>query len=270
MILPVDVMGGDDSTSSFRPEGGRVVVDGLDLAAFKKIITKRFSATDFKGVSFAGMFIEKFNFLDCVFLKCNLTAACDIGNKFIRCSFVNCNFKNANIGYGGSGYFDCMIKDCRFSRTAFVRPEYTRCVFSGKFVGVDFSAASFEHCKFIGYFNEVWFRGGFMHPEFENDFGKPKKNTMKQADFSRAEVALPIFSDGVLLDSVILPADESLVRFDRWPEVLQMAKKTSAEYFSNNPSVRAAAETYVKVHEAHAIGQEWYIENFQVGRSRIT
>ncbi|WP_103072484.1 pentapeptide repeat-containing protein [Aquimarina sediminis] len=136
---------------------------------------------------FHDTFIERSKFNNVVFHQTDFSKFRDIGNEFTNVYFLKCKFIEASIGYKGTRFQLSFLEDCNFRRATFTRAEFTNCKITNcKLNGMDFFGSSFENCSFIGEYKDLWFRGGYPHPEDKKDFGRAKRNKMKNVSFEEA------------------------------------------------------------------------------------
>ncbi|MGL6195144.1 MAG: hypothetical protein ACRC2T_10025 [Thermoguttaceae bacterium] len=125
-------------------------------------------------------------------------------------------------------------------------------------LGTEFGSSSFEDCVFTGKVKNVWFRGGYIVPEDEIKFGKPKPNPMT-ISFEDAELLCPTFSVGCDLSKVILPKKGVYYRFDRWKERLDHVASIVSEWPESED--RKKVLQWVDACMPHAEDQSWMILN---------
>lgn len=203
--------------------------------------------------------IEKSIFKNVIFNKVDFTDITDKGNLFENVKFSNCKFNLAGLGYDGSQFINCIFEKVNFTRTIFVRNEFIKSQFIDcKFKGVDFNASSFENCSFKGKLEDVWFRGGYAYPSGNEDFGKAKKNEMKNVSFAEATLIGATFSNLCDLSTIILPKTGNYLIFNDWMARLDRLEKVIKQW---PMSERMEAEIFTRSYLIHANAQNWMILN---------
>lgn len=223
-----------------------------------RLAGETFSGVSLERADLRHAWIEECVFRDVCFDRADLSYATDHGSLFERCSFKSTNFERAMFGHRGTRLIDCSFIRARFRGADFIRPEFDRCEFVCNFKNIDFNASSFVDCRFEGKLQDVWFHGGFGLPDFEDDFGKPRKNEMKNVDFSAAELRQMTYSDDCDLSTVVLPAKGRYRRYDRWRQRLERAVERIQSWKGNDEK---RARDFVEVALIHARTQPWYIMN---------
>ncbi|UUC44159.1 pentapeptide repeat-containing protein [Flavobacterium cerinum] len=214
---------------------------------------------DFSESYFAGAWIEKTEFIDCIFDKTDFTNFSDHGNIFKGVLFERCKFTKAAMGYNGSKYENCIFRNCDFTRSVHTRTEYNNCEFINcKLKGIDFSGSSFEDCVFEGKIEDVWFRGGFPLQSDDSYFGKPRPNKMKNVSFEHAELIDLAISDNCDLSTIKMPLEGNYLLLDDWRERLSKLEKNGKELLQND---RKEFELFITVRKVHAAKQDWMILN---------
>lgn len=251
--------GSNSATLSLVDE--RIDLRGI-RAEQKFIKTCKSEGVDFSHSSFADRWIERSRFVNCRFDNTDFSLFTDHGNVFDDCSFYNCKFNGGAIGYDGSKFLNTRFEKCNFTRTIFTRPEFVSVDFVRcRLKGIDFCAASFEECDFVGELDDVWFRGGFATQiasmQIEN-FGVPKKNQMKNVSFEYAELHDLTFSDDCDLSTVTIMNSGDYLRFDDWKARLEYLKSEIAAWPEHE---RKEAEIFANSFPVHATYQFWMIIN---------
>jgi fluoroquinolone resistance protein len=183
------------------------------------------------------------------------------GNLFHKVNFSNCKFNKAGIGYEGSQYQQCLIEKSSFTKTVFIRGEFVNTQFVlCKLKGVDFNASSFEDCSFVGKLEDVWFRGGYAYVSDDENFGKAKKNQMRNVSFSDAILEGVNFSNGCDLSTIHLPITSNYILFNNWKIRLEHLKEVIKKW---SISHRKEAEIFSSSYLVHAKTQDWFIVNIE-------
>ena len=233
---------------------------GLDLSK-QQIKKLKIENADLSYSNFQSSWIEKSVFSNVKIEKVDLSEISDRGNLFKEAFIMSCNFNKAVLGYGGSQYLDCIIDSSSFVRTGFIRGEYNSCHFINcKLKGADFSASSFENCSFDGKLTDVWFRGGYGYPNDENEFGKAKKNQMKNVSFEKAILEGVNFSNECDLSSIKLPKTGNYQLFYNWAGKLERLKTIISDWPA---SQKNEAEIFVNSYLVHAKTQDWFLINIE-------
>jgi uncharacterized protein YjbI with pentapeptide repeats len=222
---------------------------------------------DFSYSDFSHTSMERTEIIDSLFYKVKFGDYSEYGNLFIKVIFDKCNFNAAYIGYDGSMFQDCIFENSTFSRALFIRAEFIGCTFKNcKLDGVDFFASSFDSCIFIGIIKNVIFRGGYPYVGDIDNYGKPKKNEMKNVSFSEASLIDVSFRNHCNLSTVILPIEGAYYLFndyyERYSRVLQILENSELED-------KEDAIIYTKVHLMMAQNQNWYILNIENLKRRM-
>ncbi|UUC44158.1 pentapeptide repeat-containing protein [Flavobacterium cerinum] len=214
---------------------------------------------DFSESYFAGAWIEKSEFINCIFDKTDFTDFSDHGNIFKDSLFQNCKFSKAVIGYDGTKFENCIFRNCDFTRTNHIRTEYNNCQFLNcKLKGFDYGASSFEDCVFEGKVEDVWFRGGFQHPIQLSEFGKPRPNKMKNVSFEHAELIDLTISDNCDLSTVKVPDDGNYLLLGNWKTRLERLD-FCLESLTDNDKIRL--QLFIDVKKRFTHNQDWMILN---------
>ncbi len=200
-------------------------------------------------------------FENVIFNGCSLADITDYGNTFTNCIFIGSSFHSAGLGYEGSKYERCVFEKADFKKASFIRAEMNDCCFSHcNFKGVDLNASSFENCTFEGKLEDVWFRGGFALPSIEARFGTPRKNRMKNVDFSEAELWDVTISDNCDLTTIILPTDGNHIFYDNWKMRLSnLVQKAKADALPDD--ILSKVMVFAKIHLVHAKTQNCFLIN---------
>jgi len=239
---------------------GLIDFRGIDLRQ-EKIKKIKIKNIDFSHSQFSNAWIEKSVFEKVNFENVDFTEISEHGNLFQNVKFSNCKFNKAGIGYEGSQYLNCLIEKSSFSRTVFIRGEFVNTQFIDcKLKGVDFYASSFEDCSFIGRLEDVWFRGGYAYPSDDANFGKAKKNHMRNVSFSGAILEGVNFSNGCDLSTVQLPISNNYMLFNNWKKRLEHLKEVIQKW---STSQRKEADIFTNSFLVHAKTQDWFIVNIE-------
>ncbi|MDD4673996.1 MAG: hypothetical protein PHI03_13790 [Bacteroidales bacterium] len=239
---------------------GLIDFRGIDLRQqqIKKIKIKNI---DLSHSQFGNAWIENSVFETVNFENVDFTEISERGNLFHNVKFSNCKFNKAGIGYEGSQYLHCLIEKSSFTKTVFIRGEFVNTQFIDcKLKGVDFNASSFENCSFVGRLEDVWFRGGYAYPSDDANFGKAKKNQMRNVSFSGAILEGVNFSNGCDLSTVQLPSTNNYILFNNWEKRLEHLKEVIKEW--STPQ-RKEAEIFSSSFLVHAKTQDWFIVNIE-------
>ncbi|UUC44160.1 pentapeptide repeat-containing protein [Flavobacterium cerinum] len=214
---------------------------------------------DFSESYFAGAWIEKSEFINCIFDKTDFTNFSDHGNIFKGVLFERCKFTKAAMGYNGSKFENCIFRNCDFTRSVHARAEYNNCEFINcKLKGIDFSGSSFEDCVFEGKVEDVWFRGGFPSQLEIEDFGRPRPNKMKNVSFEHAELIDLTISDNCDLSTVKVPNDCNYLRLDNWKARLERLDSCLASLTDDD---KKGLQLFIDVNERFTHNQDWMILN---------
>lgn len=240
-------------------ESGLLDLRGLRIARRIELRRVTFAPADFEDVSFEGLWFERCAFNNAKFDRANFQSISEHGNEFIGCIFLKSSFRGAAIGFRGSHFESCSFECVNFRKAVFVRPEFDGCEFYRcKFDGCDLNGSSFERCRFVGALRDVWFRGGFAHPDDVSQYGIPRVNLMAEVSFECASLRDVTFSNGCDLSSVKVPSDERHKLVGRWPEKLRSLQVQSKKW---SAAARDAADVFAATNLTHARGQEWFILN---------
>lgn len=241
-------------------EDGLIDFRGIDLRQqqIKKINVQNI---DLSQSQFVNSWIEDSVFENANFENVDFSEMSEHGNQFHKVRFSNCKFNYAAIGYKGSQYEDCLFEKSNFTKAIFTRGEFTKSqLIDCKLKGIDFNASSFENCSFVGKLEDVWFRGGYAYPSDNTNFGKAKKNQMKNVSFSNAILEGVNFSNGCDLSTVQLPSTNNYILFDNWKKRLEHLKKVIKEWAAPQ---REEAEIFSNTFLIHARTQDWFIINIE-------
>jgi uncharacterized protein YjbI with pentapeptide repeats len=195
-------------------EGGYKDFRGAPINRYRKVLGCRFMKCDLSGADFSGIELRELEFTDCRFVSTNFASVQDRSNLFVGCVFRKCSFQDTYFGIrprwrrGPSRYEDCVFEGCDFRNALFRNGVFKRTVFDGNRTnGVDSSASGFWDCQFIGLVEDVWFRGGYPHPDHYKNFGVPVEPGLHRVDFSQAKLVMIAVSDGCSLEDITLPTD---------------------------------------------------------------
>ena len=240
-------------------EGGLLDFRGLRVAEKAQLRRVVFGPADFGAASLKGAWLERCTFNNSKFDGTGFQKMAELGNEFINCCFLKSSFQEAALGYRGSRFVKCTFDSVGFSRTSFIRPEFDGCAFYHcKLDGCDLNGSSFDHCRFVGSLRNVWFRGGFAHPNDVVEYGQPRVNQMVEVSFESACLRDVTFSNGCDLSSVKPPTDGHHVLITQWPEKLRNLQDRS----KNWPAAASkAANAFATSNLVHARTQAWFILN---------
>jgi uncharacterized protein YjbI with pentapeptide repeats len=225
----------------------------------KPVKNSEFENVDFSYSNFKSTWIEKSIFKKCTFEAVDFSEIADHGNQFKDCTFLSCRFNKAAIGYSGSKFSNLVFDNCNFTMTVFIRAEFSNSKFNQcRLKGIDFNASSFEDCVFKGVLEDVWFRGEFPLSSDVKEFGKPKKNEMRNVSFESADLIDVTFSDNCNLSSVKIKNDGNYLKYDNWKKRLTWLKSKVASWEN---SKRKEAEIFITSSLVHAEKQDWEIVN---------
>lgn len=238
---------------------GRLDLRGLRLDEKTELRRIVFSPADFGAASWKGIWLERSIFNECSFEGATFQKVADHGNLFTNCTFLKCSFREAALGYKGSRFEACTFDSTDFHRAVFIRPEFDTCTFYRcKLDRCDLNGSSFERCRFVGILREVWFRGGFAHPNDLSRYGQPRANQMTEVSFESACLRDVTFSNGCDLASVMLPSDGHHKLIAQWPEKLGNLRNVAQSW----PAVASkAASAFAATNMVHARTQDWFILN---------
>jgi uncharacterized protein YjbI with pentapeptide repeats len=218
-----------------------------------------FAASDFGAALWNGIWLQRCFFDKSIFDKASVQKIADHGNLFTNCTFSKASFREAVIGFKGSQFQNCTFDRVDFRRAGFIRPEFSGCIFSHcRLDGCDLNGSSFERCEFVGPLNEVWFRGGFPHPNDVSQYGDPRPNQMLDVSFEKARLRDVFFSNSCVLSSVKLPDDGRCMLVSQWQEKLVRLQNELERW----PQVaKEAGCAFVSTNLVHARIQNWFIVN---------
>ncbi len=240
-------------------EGGLLDFRGLRVGEKAQLRRVVFGPTDFGAALFKGVWLERCTFYNSKFDGTGFQKMSEHGNEFVDCSILKSSFREAALGYRGSRFLKCTFDCVDFSRAIFARPEFDGCAFYHcKLDGCDLNGSSFDHCRFVGSLRNVWFRGGFAHPNDVVEYGQPRVNQMVEVSFESACLRDVTFSNGCDLSSVKPPTDGHHALIAQWPEKLRNLQDRS----KNWPAAASkAANAFATSNLVHARTQAWYILN---------
>lgn len=231
-------------------DGGYRDFRGAPINLYRKVLGRRFMKCDLSEADFSNIELKGLEFADCRFTSTNFTSTNDKGNQFVGCIFMKCSFRDAYLGMRPrrrsepSRYEDCVFRENNFARALFRNAIFRRTVFEdNRTKGVDFCASGFWDCRFVGLVEDVWFRGGYPHPDDYKDFGAPFESGLHRVDFSQARLAMLTISDGCALEDIELPADGSCARIDI-KRLLADAEQFSARFGEDGPLVREMVDLF--------------------------
>lgn len=248
------------SESPFGVTGdGLLDLRGLRIAEKAELRKIAFSPADFGAASWKGVWFERCAFNKARFDGVSFQKISDHGNEFIDCSFFKSSFREAAIGYRGSRFETCTFDSVDFRRAVFVRAEFNGCAFYRcKLDGCDLNGSSFDRCRFVGTLRDVWFRGGFAHPDDVLQYGEPRINRMIEVSFESVILRDVTFSNECSLATVKPPTDGHHMLIAQWLEKLRNLQKQSQSW----PGVFSRAATaFVAANLVHARTQDWFILN---------
>lgn len=215
---------------------------------------------DFAEADFTNCVIEKSRFENVRFDWADLSGSVHRGNIYTDCSFVGTWFVQAGLGYDGNRFERCRFERSKFARAGCVRGEFDDCEFvSCDLKGMDFDASSFVRCRFAGKVEDVWFRGGYRHPDENKDYGKARPNRMERVSFREATLTWSTFSHRCDLSTVEIPQDGKHRRYDRWQARLRDLDSVRKSW-DEQPKEAARILVASCVSPADA-PQDWYILN---------
>lgn len=219
-------------------------------------VSWRASKVDLSDADLNNVAFERCEFEDVLFRRTILGAASDHGCTFTRCVFDHTEMRKAVVGYEGSRYQQCTFTRVRLAGAGVIRPEFDECTFDHCYMkDLQFEAASFEACAFIGPVVGVVFRNGYTFAGDYRRFGTPRPNRMHNVDFSRAELSFVGFDGGVDLSTVRLPMDGSCVRFDRWQQRLACLRHAAQSATSGDNEGR---KLFLRVYDPQRPLRPWY------------
>lgn len=263
---------GGEITAKHSPFG---LVDGLiDLRGFQvqqRIFIKkvRGSRIDFSGSGLNWVWLEECRFDDVNFGMADFSETSDHANTFCRCSFIGTNFKRAALGYKGSSYAECDFEAVDFRGVVFTRAEFDRCRFVNcKLKDIDFNASSFEDCTFEGLLQDVWFRGGFPLESDVEDFGKPRKNRMRNVSFEKAQLWGLTLSNDCDLSTIRMPLEGNYRLYSAWKQRLERLQEAISSW-PLGAEERKEATISVRSYLVHAKHQDWFLLNVDELREEV-
>lgn len=232
---------------------------GLQLSQKAELRRVSFAHSDFGASVFKGIWLERCVFSDSIFEAASFQKVAEHGSTFTNCNFLKSSFRNAVIGFRGTRFDRCTFDAVDFRETGFIRPEFDDCAFYHcKLDGCDLNGASFERCRFVGALNEVWFRGGFRHPNEVERYGQPRLNKMLNVSFESAVLREVTFSNECDLSTVHPPVDDRHALFDHWPDRLSNLQAQCASWPKNQG---LAATAFATTNLVHARTQDWFLLN---------
>jgi len=218
-----------------------------------------FAPSDFRASVFKGIWLERCVFSDSVFEGASFQKVAEHGSTFRNCNFLKSSFRDAVIGFRGTRFDRCTLDSVDFHQTGFIRPEFDDCAFHRcKLDGCDLNGASFERCRFVGVLNEVWFRGGFGHPNEVERYGQPRRNRMLNVSFESAVLHDVTFSNQCDLSTVHPPTDDRHALLGNWPTRLSSLQEQCASWPENQ---QRAAKAFASTNLVHAQTQDWFLLN---------
>ncbi|MCW1887747.1 pentapeptide repeat-containing protein [Luteolibacter flavescens] len=240
-------------------DAGRLDLRGLTLPGSAQLRRIAFAPADLGASVWKGVWLERCTFHEAGFDHADLRSIAEHGNGFTGCTFARSSFRDAAIGYRGSRFESCTFEAADFRGAVFVRPEFNGCEFHGcKLDGCDLNGSSFDRCRFTGTLRNVWFRGGFPHPDDLERYGTPRVNGMKEVSFEAACLRDASFSNACDLSSVKLPHDGRHALITGWLRKLAHLESASREWPA---PARRTADLFVASHRVHAVTQDWFIVN---------
>lgn len=163
------------------------------------------------------------------------------------------------MGYDGSQYQATIIEDCKFNKANFLRAEFNHCkIINSKLDGMDFCGSSFEDCSFVGTYKDLWFRGGYALASYNKEFGKARKNEMKNVSFEDAKIMDITYSNNCDLSSVKLPKTGNYKFFDCWQKRISFLNSKIDQFRKDE---QKEVDVFVYSFSGHAKTQPNYIIN---------
>jgi uncharacterized protein YjbI with pentapeptide repeats len=164
-----------------------------------------FSMADFQNLRITGCFFQ-----NCVFDRADLRHVVIRSSQFENCSFQGADLRVGQIGIAGSVFNRCAFDGARVARAGFHNPVFEDTMFEGPdWKNVDFRAAGFWNCAFRGDLRGVMFRGDYQYPTEREINGEPKRTGLHRVSFGEAELFWVGFSNGCVLDEIVLPQSGS-------------------------------------------------------------
>jgi len=177
---------------------------------------------DMSGAKFGCLILKNSLFQNCRFDKALFDTFNERSCRFENVSFRCVEFVNAGIGLHCSIYREVDFSDADLRDTSFYTPQFMSCTFDKtKLSRVDFSASNFVDCRFVGKLKTVWFNKYYRFPKDEEMFGKAPTNDMRNVDFTHAALWDVMFTGGLDLSTIKLPADGSHMLVKRFDLVME-------------------------------------------------
>ncbi len=193
---------------------GRLRVEGYEVGLldgalrFKRLLMKDI---DFSGARMTHSIWESCDFENVLFDKAVLIDSSIWGCRFENVSFADTNLRDS--AFLRLRMKSTVLQNVDFSRSdmrycVFDTPTFERCDFSyANLRYIDFRGSRFKDCKFAGVVEEVRFRG--YDPETRNPILRKSGNSMRNVDFSEAELRGVSFRNDINLSEVRFPQDEN-------------------------------------------------------------
>jgi uncharacterized protein YjbI with pentapeptide repeats len=182
---------------------------GAPLSSLRAIEGTAFHAIDFSTADFENLRITGCFFKNCVFDRADLRHAVIRSSQFENCSFQRADLRVAQI-VPGSLFNRCAFDGVRVALAGFSNPVFEDITFEGPdWKNVDFRAAGFWNCAFRGDLRGVTFRGDYQYPTQREINGEPRRTGLHRVSFSEAELFWVGFTNGCVLDEIVLPESGS-------------------------------------------------------------
>lgn len=143
---------------------------------YTKYQNMMFEEYDFFETNFENAAFENVTFKNCKFDKSKTDHIGLWGCDFLDCVFTKVDLRNAPIGAEGSLIENCRFIKCDFRGQHLWSPIFKNCIFDKcKLRNINFNAAIFKDCKFIGKLEDVTFNGIYdssMNPLCNVDFSE--------------------------------------------------------------------------------------------------
>jgi uncharacterized protein YjbI with pentapeptide repeats len=177
------------------------------------ISNKSFKNVDFSLSDFTQRYMNKCEFINCIFDNVIMR-----GIMEEQCSFSDCIFRKGiyggSLGLGESIYSNVQFQNVKIHGTQMWWPDFENCTFDNCHLrGTDFGGAHFKNVKFIGKVDMVWFRGKMpdrlrKRSRWEDNVRWEQVLPM-EVDFSEAILSDLTISDSCDLSDVVWPNDGS-------------------------------------------------------------
>lgn len=183
---------------------------GAPLSSLGALEGVAFRANDFSIADFQSLRITGCFFQNCVFDRADLRHVVIRSSQFENCRFQGADLRFAQIGIAGSMFNRCAFDGARVARAGFHNPVFENIMFEGPdWKNVDFRASGFWNCAFRGDLRGVMFRGDYQYPTQREISGEPKRTGLHKVSFDEAEFFWVGFSNGCVLDEILLPESGS-------------------------------------------------------------